>query len=185
MERVWLLAPGYADRFAELVSGPDLHADRFVFELTESAWTTDAAQARTAIAKLRAVGSSVALDDFGAGYTSLSGLRQLDVDVIKVDGSLLVGVPADSAATEVLRAVLGLARACRASVVAEGVASEEQAELLRSWGVTHMQGSLFGHPMTPDHLATLLHRHRLDVPPPSRGVGVPASSVQTVGRQLA
>ena len=119
----------------------------------------------------------MALDDFGAGYSSLSRLRQLDFDMIKVDGSLLVGVPADAAATEVLHAALGLACACRAPVVAEGVESEEQVKLLRSWGVTHMQGFLFGHPLVADRLATLFGRYRAEVGPPSGGVGVPTPSV--------
>ncbi len=134
------------------------------------------------VADLRSAGAAVALDDFGAGYSSLSRLRQLDFDVIKVDGSLLVGVPADPAATELLRAALGLAGACRAPVVAEGVESEEQVELLRSWGVTHMQGFLFGHPVAADRLATLLRRHCAEPVSPSRGVGAPALAPREVPR---
>jgi diguanylate cyclase (GGDEF)-like protein/PAS domain S-box-containing protein len=169
-----ILAPGYAGRFAELISELSLPADRFIFELTESAWTLDAAAVERVVADLRALGAAMALDDFGAGYSSLSRLRQLDFDVIKVDGSLLVGVPADPAATELLRAAVGLAGACRAPVVAEGVESEQQVELLRSWGVTHMQGFLFGHPVAADRLATVVTRHRTETAPPSRGVGAPA-----------
>jgi diguanylate cyclase (GGDEF)-like protein/PAS domain S-box-containing protein len=169
-----ILVSGYARRFAELLSHHGLQADQFIFELTESAWTIDAAAVRNEIAQLRATGSAVALDDFGAGYSSLSRLRRLDFDMIKVDGSLLVGVPADAAATEVLHAALGLAGACRAPVVTEGVESKEQLELLRSWGVTHMQGFLFGHPLVADRLASLLRRHRAETPPPSRGVGMAA-----------
>jgi EAL domain-containing protein (putative c-di-GMP-specific phosphodiesterase class I) len=69
--------------------------------------------------------------------------------------------------------VLELAGACRAPVVAEGVESEEQVELLRSWGVTHMQGFLFGHPLVADRLAALFRRHRGEVMPPARGIGAP------------
>jgi diguanylate cyclase (GGDEF)-like protein/PAS domain S-box-containing protein len=166
-----ILAPGYAGRVAELISELGLRADRFIFELTESAWTIDAAAVEGVVADLRSLGAAVALDDFGAGYSSLSRLRHLDFDVIKVDGSLLVGVPADPTATELLRAALGLAGACRAPVVAEGVESEEQVTLLRSWGVTHMQGFLFGHPLTPERLMALFSRHHVESSPPSRGVG--------------
>jgi diguanylate cyclase (GGDEF)-like protein/PAS domain S-box-containing protein len=177
-----ILAPGYAGRVAELISELGLRADRFIFELTESAWTIDAAAVQGVVADLRSLGAAVALDDFGAGYSSLSRLRQLDFDVIKVDGSLLVGVPADPTATELLHATLGLAGACRAPVVAEGVESEEQVALLRSWGVTHMQGFLFGHPMTAERLMALFHRHHVEVSPPSRGVGAPRPSAADLPR---
>jgi diguanylate cyclase (GGDEF)-like protein/PAS domain S-box-containing protein len=168
-----LLAPGYAQYFAEQIAPLGLEASQFVFELTESAWTIDAAAVRIVVAQLRALGSALAFDDFGAGYSSLSHLRKLDFDVIKVDSSLLVGVPADVAATEVLRAALQLAGVCRVPVVAEGVESEEQVVLLRSWGVTHMQGFLFGHPVRADRLGPLFSRHHVVSPPPTRGVGVP------------
>jgi diguanylate cyclase (GGDEF)-like protein/PAS domain S-box-containing protein len=168
-----ILAPGYARRFAEQISELRLEPSQFVFELTESAWTIDGAAVRTVVSDLRAIGCAVALDDFGAGYSSLSRLRQLDFDVIKVDSSLLVGVPGDAAATEVLHAVMELAGACRAPVVAEGVESEDQVALLRSWGVTHMQGFLFGHPVRAERLRPLFSRHHIAIPPPARGVGVP------------
>jgi diguanylate cyclase (GGDEF)-like protein/PAS domain S-box-containing protein len=177
-----ILAPGYAGRFAELLSELGLRADRFTFELTESAWTIDAAAVEGVVVALRSLGASLALDDFGAGYSSLARLRQLDFDVIKVDGSLLVGVPADPAATELLHAALGLAGACRAPVVAEGVESEAQVDLLRSWGVTHMQGFLFGHPVAADRLATLLRRYRAETVPLGRGVGAPTLPLQDVPR---
>jgi diguanylate cyclase (GGDEF)-like protein/PAS domain S-box-containing protein len=177
-----LLAPGYAGRFAELIRGLGLRADHFIFELTESAWTIDAAAVEGVVADLRSVGAAVALDDFGAGYSSLSRLRQLDFDVIKIDGSLLVGVPADPAATELLHAALGLAGACRAPVVAEGVESEEQVTLLRSWGVTHMQGFLFGHPVAADQLAALFARHHAESPLPNRGVGAPTPPARDAPR---
>jgi diguanylate cyclase (GGDEF)-like protein/PAS domain S-box-containing protein len=180
-----ILSSGYARRFAELISEYGLQADHFIFELTESAWTIDAAAVRTEVAQLRATGAAVALDDFGAGYSSLSRLRQLDFDVLKIDGSLLVGVPADAAATEIFCAALELAGACRVSVVAEGVETEQQVELLRSWGVTHMQGFLFGHPLVADRLAALFGRYPSKIRPPSRGFGGPTPSAREAGSHVA
>ena len=78
-----------------------------------------------------------------------------------------------------LHAALGLAGACRAPVIAEGVESEQQVALLRSWGVTHMQGFLFGHPVAAGRLAALLRRHLAEVPPPSGGVGAPTPPPRT------
>ncbi|MGI8713632.1 MAG: putative bifunctional diguanylate cyclase/phosphodiesterase [Solirubrobacteraceae bacterium] len=151
-----LLAPSYVERFADHVRGAGLDPADFMIELTESAWTVDAADTLAVITQLRECGAVVALDDFGAGYTSLSGLRQLACDVIKVDRSLMVGVPGDATATTVARAVLELAGACEAQVVAEGVENERQVTLLRSLGVSRAQGFLFGHPLQGERLTPLL-----------------------------
>ncbi len=180
-----ILAPGYAQRFGEQISRLALDPAQFVFELTESAWTIDGSAVQTVVAELRAAGCAVALDDFGAGYSSLSRLRQLDFDVIKLDGSLLAGVPADAAATEVLHAAVRLASACRAPVIAEGVESEEQVALLSSWGVTHMQGFLFGHPVRAERLRPLFRRHHVATALPARGVGVPEPDVGTLSHRVA
>ena len=154
-----LLAPGYVELFLDLVTAAGLDPGRFMIELTESAWTVDTPDTLTVLRALRSHGTSVALDDFGAGWTSLSQLRQLACDVIKVDRSLMVGVPADVGATTVARAVIELAGAYDVQVIAEGVENEDQATLLRSLGVTRAQGFLFGHPLTGDRLTPLLARH--------------------------
>jgi diguanylate cyclase (GGDEF)-like protein/PAS domain S-box-containing protein len=155
-----LLAPGYVPLFLDHVRAAGLDPGSFMIELTESAWTIDAADTLAVLRTLRGHGTAVALDDFGAGYTSLSRLRQLACDVIKVDRSLLAGVPADPTATTVATAALQLAGACEAQVIAEGVENEDQASLLRSLGVSHAQGFLFGHPLAGERLTPLLARYR-------------------------
>jgi diguanylate cyclase (GGDEF)-like protein len=154
-----LLAPGYVDLFVDHVHGAGLDPGRFMIELTESAWTVDAADTLAVLRSLRSHGTVAALDDFGAGYTSLSRLRHLACDVIKVDRSLMAGVPTDPTATTVATAVLELAGACRAQVIAEGVENEEQAALLGSLGVTQAQGFLFGHALPGARMTTLLARY--------------------------
>ena len=125
-----LLASGFGTRMKEALQEHDLDPAGFMIELTESAWTVDATDTLGALAELRAMGLALALDDFGAGFSSLSRLHELDVDVIKLDRILLSAIPHDATATAVLRAIVDLARVCDATLVAEGVESEEQTEWL-------------------------------------------------------
>jgi EAL domain-containing protein (putative c-di-GMP-specific phosphodiesterase class I) len=89
----------------------------------------------------------VALDDFGTGYSSMALLRQLPIDVMKVDRSFVVGLGVDDGAMAVTRAIVTLARSLRLHLVAEGVETEAQAEVLRSLGCDELQGYLFSRPV--------------------------------------
>ena len=110
----------------------------------------DSAETLEVIDDLRAAGFPMALDDFGAGYSSLSRLLDLGFDVIKVDGGMLVGVPGDPTAVKLLEAVFDLASACGTDVVAEGVETEAQLEFLLAHGISHAQGFLLGPPVRAD-----------------------------------
>jgi diguanylate cyclase (GGDEF)-like protein/PAS domain S-box-containing protein len=156
-----LLAPGLAARVADELRGHDLVPSRFMIELTESAWTVDSAETLAVLADLRAAGASLAIDEFGAGYSSLSRLHKLDFDVIKIDRGLLTEVPGDRTAVAVLLAMIDLARACDAAIVADGVENEEQAAFLSENGVDEAQGFLFGHPLQAHEITPLLARRLL------------------------
>lgn len=156
-----LLAPGFAARLATQMAEHALAPGAFMIELTESAWTVDAADTLEVIADLRAAGAGLAIDGFGAGYSSLLRLRELDFDVIKIDHRLLAGVPADRTAVAVLRAIVDLARACDSAVVAQGVDTEEHVNFLSTNGIEHAQGSLLGQPQTAAQTGPLLARYRL------------------------
>jgi len=153
-----LLAPGFAARFTAELRRHDLTPSGFMIELTESAWTVDSAETLAVLSDLRAAGASLAIDDFGAGYSSLSRLRELDFDVIKTDRGLLRDVPRDSTAAAVLRAIVDLGRACEAAIVADGVESEEQISFLSANGIDQAQGLLFGHPLQAQQITPLLAR---------------------------
>jgi diguanylate cyclase (GGDEF)-like protein/PAS domain S-box-containing protein len=153
-----LLTPIMAERFSDEVAGFQLDAARFMIELTESAWTVDAARTLAVMAELRAAGAVLAIDDFGAGYSSLSRLRELDFDVIKTDPRLMADVPEDHTAVAVLRAIVDLAGACQAEIISEGVESEAQVAFLNECGIGQAQGFLFGHPLRADEITPLLER---------------------------
>jgi diguanylate cyclase (GGDEF)-like protein/PAS domain S-box-containing protein len=156
-----LLTPGFGERFASEVSERGLGASRFIIELTESAWTVDSGEALAVVADLRAAGATLAIDDFGAGYSSLSRLRDLGFDVLKIDRRVLADVSDDRTADAVLRAIVDLARACEAEIIAEGVESAEQLAILTDIGITLAQGFLFGHPRPVREITALLQRRLL------------------------
>ncbi len=125
-------------------------------EMTESAWTVDAAGALAELAQLRGIGVALAIDDFGAGFSSLSRLHELELDAVKLDRRLLTGIPADATAGAVMRAIVDLARACGAAIIAEGVETEDQVSFLVGTGIDQAQGFLFGQPLHADQITPLL-----------------------------
>jgi diguanylate cyclase (GGDEF)-like protein/PAS domain S-box-containing protein len=164
-----LLAPGFAAGLSRRLAEAGLSPGNLSIELTESAWTVDAAETLEVIEDLRAAGFAAALDDFGAGYSSLSRLLDLGFDVIKIDGGMLVNVPGDQTAVKLLEAVFDLAAACRTDVVAEGVETEAQLEFLLARGISHAQGFYLGPPVHAEEMTPLLRRHLVSGAPPRRG----------------
>jgi diguanylate cyclase (GGDEF)-like protein len=152
--------PGLAaDIHAEL-RRTGLPVERLLLELTESAWTQDSQGGRPQLDAMRATGLKLAMDDFGAGQSSLGRLADLPVSVLKIDRGLLNGVPTRPAAAAVLRAAVQLGDAVGCDVVAEGIETEEQRDHLRMLGVRLGQGFLMARPL-PEAQATELLLERL------------------------
>jgi diguanylate cyclase (GGDEF)-like protein len=152
-----LLRPGVAQRFAEVVAAHGIEPGRFVLEITESAWSLEASRLLPILGELRAAGFALAIDDFGAGYSSLWRLRELPVQIIKVDRAFLCGVPEDPQGTAVYAAILRLADACGCDVVAEGVERAEHAEFLAASGCRIVQGFHYSRPLPAAEATALLH----------------------------
>lgn len=140
-------------------------------ELTESIFIRNAGMARQVLMGLRALGVRTALDDFGTGYSSLGYLQHLNFDVLKIDRTFVEGLRAAVPGSgSIVEAILRLARALGAEVVAEGVETAEQMEMLRDLGCDAVQGYLFGRPMPAEALALLFRV----APPPA--LAQPAAS---------
>ncbi|MDS0132154.1 EAL domain-containing protein [Amycolatopsis sp. CM201R] len=122
-----------------------LPADRLIVEITETVPVPDLAAGAAAIRRLQDLGVRVALDDFGAGYSSLTVLHALPVDLIKLDRALTTGVRPDRDAA-LCRSLVGLCADLDVAVVAEGIETAEQAELVTRAGCTTAQGYRFGRP---------------------------------------
>lgn len=124
-------------------------------EVTESLLVGDASGAREQLAELRRWGLQIALDDFGTGYSSMSTLRELPIDVMKVDRAFIKDLGQDDAALAVTRAILALADSLHMHTVAEGIETQDQAALLRELGCDELQGYLYAKPLPPDQFAAL------------------------------
>jgi EAL domain-containing protein (putative c-di-GMP-specific phosphodiesterase class I) len=101
------------------------------------------------LASLREMGVKIALDDFGVGYSSLSYLHRLPVDAVKIDRSFVAGLPHDAGSARIVEAVVGIGRAFRVGVVAEGVETAEQLAAIRDAGCSGAQGYGLARPV-PD-----------------------------------
>jgi diguanylate cyclase (GGDEF)-like protein len=121
-------------------------APRLIVELTETAALIDIEESMRFVSRIRALGALVAIDDFGAGYTSFRNLQSLKVDMVKVDGSFVKGL-ADSRDNQIFVSTLvNLAKNFNLSTVAEWVGLERECEILRGFGVDYLQGIHFGAP---------------------------------------
>jgi len=132
-------------------------------ELTESSIIEAPASTPALLAELRALGLHIAIDDFGTGYSSLTHLRQLPVDVVKIDRSFVSTLGTERDDTAIVAAVIGLAHNLRFETVAEGVETAEQAAILVHLGCDQLQGFLFSRPQPPERLADLIHRGRFEL----------------------
>jgi EAL domain-containing protein (putative c-di-GMP-specific phosphodiesterase class I) len=121
-------------------------ASRLVVEITETAALGDLEESARFVDTVRAAGVRVALDDFGAGHTTLRHLEYLAIDTVKLDGSLARSVPTSPAHRTALRHLVGLAGSIGFRLVAEGIENAEEAALLRAEGVDYLQGYHLGMP---------------------------------------
>jgi len=131
------------------VSYIEAHSDvapRMIVELTETAALIDIEESMRFVSRVRALGAKVAIDDFGAGYTSFRNLQSLKVDMVKVDGTFVKGL-ADSRDNQIfVRTLVDLAKNFNLSTVAEWVSDAREADILRAFGVDYLQGFYFGKP---------------------------------------
>ena len=125
-------------------------------EVTESLLMSNAERTRQTVANLKQLGVRVAIDDFGTGYSSLSYLKNFEVHTLKIDRSFLQGVTQDKQASALVTAVVEMGKALGLEVIAEGIETPEEAEVLLRLGCDTMQGYLFSRPVPPEELVKWL-----------------------------
>ncbi|HEX7292641.1 MAG TPA: EAL domain-containing protein [Conexibacter sp.] len=135
---------------ADRIASHRLDPGQFCAELTETALLSDARRQRSLLTELNEAGLAIAIDDFGAGHSSLGRLRDLPVQVLKVDRSFLSRVPEDAGSAAIVAAVLDLGKALGMTTVVEGVEEPAQLEFLRAHGCPLVQGYLTGRPVPAD-----------------------------------
>lgn len=127
-------------------------------EVTESMIMRDASGARDILDKLRDLGVHVSLDDFGTGYSTLSTLKDLPLDCLKIDRAFITHLPTSKADVAIVRAVISMAHGLGFSVVAEGVESNEQLSFLREEGCDEIQGYLISRAVPADAFSEMLQK---------------------------
>jgi diguanylate cyclase (GGDEF)-like protein len=127
-------------------------------EITESAAMADPARTLEILGDIRALGVRISIDDFGTGFSSLSRLRRLPVDIIKIDQSFVANMVDGADDAALVRAIIGLAGTMRKHVIAEGVETEAQRALLLEFGCREAQGFLFSRPVHARDFAAMLER---------------------------
>ncbi len=145
-----------AQRIVRLLTETGFPADRLVVEITESSLVTDIDLARSIVTSLKNQGVRLALDDFGTGFSSLSHLRSLPFDVIKIDRSFVANIHSNRESVAIVRAVTTLASALNVPVCVEGIESEAAHAAVLGLGCAVGQGWYFGKPMTGDQAAEML-----------------------------
>ena len=139
--------PSWLQSFISYVSANKDVASRMMVELTETAALNDFEDSARFVTNLREMGCRVAIDDFGAGYTSVRNLQMLNVDMVKIDGAFVRGL-CDSPDNQIfVRTLVDLAKNFNLKTVAEWVSSDAEAALLESFGVDYFQGFHFGEPL--------------------------------------
>jgi len=133
--------------FVDYVRANSEIADRLVVELTETAALNHFEENAQFVSQLREMGCRVAIDDFGAGYTSFRNLQMLRLDTVKIDGTYIVGLVNAPENQIFVRTLVDLAKSFNLKTTAEWVGTEEEALLLESFGVDSLQGYHFGEPV--------------------------------------
>jgi diguanylate cyclase (GGDEF)-like protein len=119
-------------------------AERLIIEITESAAIHDVDETRGFVARVKDLGCRIAIDDFGAGYTSFRNLRKLGVDIVKIDGAFVQNIMRSEDDRAFVRTLIDLAKRLKLATVAEWVQDELAAKTLAAWGCDYLQGALVG-----------------------------------------
>jgi PAS domain S-box-containing protein len=138
----------------------DFPLSRIVIEITESALIENMQSAVAILAKLKQMGCRLALDDFGTGYSSLSHLQALPFDKLKVDRSFVCSMIDKRESRKIVSAVVGLGQSLGLTTVAEGIETQEQAEMMLWLGCDYGQGYFFGHPIPAGELSACVSERR-------------------------
>lgn len=137
----------FLEKVKDIISGSGIDPRRLKFELTETCLLHDLDKGRATLESLQQMGIHIELDDFGTGYSSLNLLKNLPINTLKIDRSLIHGIETGSQGRTLVRAAIAMARAMSMTVIAEGVETQRQESFLVEEGCDIMQGFRYARPM--------------------------------------
>ncbi|MFH0934516.1 MAG: EAL domain-containing protein, partial [Pseudomonadota bacterium] len=141
------VAKGFVKQIETLLASSGIEPSRLKLEITESMLLDNVEREISTMRQMKALGVGFSLDDFGTGYSSLQYLKRLPLDQIKIDQSFVRELVANSSDRAIVRTIVAMANSMDLDVIAEGVETEEQRQLLLNAGCTHFQGYLFSKPV--------------------------------------
>jgi EAL domain-containing protein (putative c-di-GMP-specific phosphodiesterase class I) len=154
-----LSRPDLAEAVERILGETGMEGSHLTLDVTEIVYVRALETNTAALERLRGMRVGISIDDFGTGYSSLSYLKRLPADAIKIDKSFVKGLREDVEDTAIVRMIIELAHTLGLKVIAEGVETEEQAELLREMGCDMAQGFYFARPLpaeaAPEFLADI------------------------------
>ena len=152
VSRVDIAAPDMTDFITKIVKENELSASEYMLEITESAYTSDSKHIVEVIENLRSLGHKVEMDDFGSGYSSLNMLTSMPIDVLKMDKAFIRNIQPGNKEMKLVELVLDIAKNLGVPVVAEGVETEEELNMLKAAGCDIIQGYYFSKPIPPSEM---------------------------------
>lgn len=155
VSRVSVYNPKLVEMITELVDSYDIPPELFQLELTESAYTSNPYMIREAMKNLQEKGFTILMDDFGSGYSSLNVLKDIAVDVLKIDMKFMSDTEIPGRGENILASVVNMAKVLDMPVIAEGVEKESQVRFLKNIGCEYVQGFYYAKPMPSDEYERL------------------------------
>ena len=152
--------PDLPSQIGQLIKQSGVNPRCVNLEITETIAMADADRSSTVMSQLKALGVSIDIDDFGTGYSSLSRLQRFPVDTLKIDRAFVSNMDSDRDTREIVRIIILLAHSLGMKVVAEGVETRPQLDLLRELGCEFAQGYLFSKPVDQAEIEKLLETNR-------------------------
>lgn len=156
-KQIW--QDSFVEEFIKVIETYDINHTKLIVEVTETVLIRDIDDATKKLNQLKEYGLSISLDDFGTGFSSLSYLRSLPIDEIKIDRSFIQDMNTDKQAYMMLKSIVDLANNFNLSVVSEGVEEETQLEQLKALGVLIFQGFYFSKPISQKQMTELLQKN--------------------------
>ena len=139
--------PGFVDTLGDIVRTMKMARAALTLEVRESAVLSDAHQTRTLLERIKALGVNITLDDFGTGMGAINALRDMPIDAIKIDHSLIADMTLGAQGCDTVGALITMGHSFGRTVIAEGVETTEQLKLLKDLGCDGVQGYLFCKPL--------------------------------------
>ncbi|KQO14966.1 hypothetical protein ASF11_10090 [Acidovorax sp. Leaf76] len=152
--------PGYVQGVRSLLETTGANPQRLKLELTESVLAEDVDEIVVKMQRLKALGISFSLDDFGTGFSSLGYLKRMPLDQLKIDQSFVRDVVLNASDASIVRAVIALGQGLGLQVIAEGVETVEQRDMLAGYGCTSYQGYLYGRPLPIHEFEAMIEKEK-------------------------